>query len=276
MVGRADITKEQRWNRMKNIKKLPLMLGMVMLLAVMAVGCGSKSKETELTILAAASLTDVCNEIKAQYEEKNPGITLTFSYGGSGALQTQIEEGAPADIFMSAATRQMTALQEQGLMDDDSVIFLLENKVVMIVPKGSSLTLTSFEDVGTDKVAMIGLGEPESVPAGQYAEEIFTALGIWEAVKIKANYGSDVRTVLSWTESGDIDCGVVYSTDARTSDKLTVVCEAPSGSHKPVVYPAGVVKASAHSKEARAFLDYLQTKETAKLFQSYGFSTPAE
>lgn len=233
----------------------------------------SRAKEpVELTILAAASLTDVCNEIKTLYEAANPNVTLTFSYGGSGALQTQIEEGAPADLFLSAATKQMTALQEQGLMEDDSIVQLLENKVVLIVPADSSLEVASFEDVTTDKVTMIGLGEPGSVPVGQYSEEIFTTLGTLDEVKAKANYGSDVRTVLSWVETSAVDCGVVYATDAYTTDRVKIVCEAPEGSCKRVIYPAGIVKASGQKEEAAKFLEYLQSDETSKLFASYGFS----
>ena len=193
-------------------------------------------------ILAAASLTDVCNEIKTMYEEENPNVTLSFSYGGSGALQAQIEEGALADLFISAATTQMDALREQGLMEESSVTELLENKVVLIVPQGSDAGITSFEDAATDKVGMIGLGEPGSVPVGQYSQEIFTSLGIWEEVQEKANFGSDVRTVLSWVETGSVDCGVVYATDAYVGENIEIVCEAPEGSCAPFIYPAGVVK----------------------------------
>lgn len=229
-------------------------------------------EKVELTILAAASLTDVCNEMKADYEAKHENVTLTFSYGGSGALQTQIEEGVPADVFISAAVKQMTALDEEGLMDSASIVNLLENKVVLIVPKDSTAGITSFEDVVTDKVAMIGLGEPGSVPVGQYSEEIFTTLGILDEVKAKANYGSDVRTVLSWVETGAVDCGVVYATDAYTSDLVTIVCDAPKDSCKPVIYPAGVVKAGENAQAAKEFVEYLKSDEAMKLFESYGFS----
>ncbi len=233
---------------------------------------GQNEEKVELIILAAASLTDVCNEMKADYEAQHQNVTLTFSYGGSGALQTQIEEGVPADVFISAAVKQMTALDEEGLMDSDSIVNLLENKVVLIVPKDSTAGITSFEDVVTDKVAMIGLGEPGSVPVGQYSEEIFTTLGILDEVKAKANYGSDVRTVLSWVETGAVDCGVVYATDAYTSDLVTIVCEAPKDSCKPVIYPAGVVKASENTQAAREFAEYLKSDEAMKLFEGYGFS----
>lgn len=243
--------------------------------AMMLAGCGAKAENTaavELTILAAASLTDVCNEIKAEYEAAHPNITLNFSYGASGALQAQIEEGAPADLFFSAATRQMKALDEEGLMDSDSIVNLLENKVVLIVPEDSDKDITSFEDVATDKVGMIGLGEPGSVPVGQYSEEIFTFLGILDTVKAKANYGSDVRTVLSWVETGAVDCGVVYATDAYVGENIKIVCEAPDGSCKKVIYPVGIVKAGEHADAAAELLAYLQTDDVMKKFESYGFS----
>lgn len=230
------------------------------------------SEKVELTVLAAASLTDVCNEIKTKYEAANPNVTLTFSYGSSGALQTQIEEGAPADIFMSAATKQMTALDEKGLMDSASIANLLENKVVLIVPKDSKAGIESFEDIASDKVSIVGLGDPASVPVGQYSEEIFTSLGILDAVKAKANYGTDVRNVLSWVETGVVDCGVVYATDASSSDNVTVVASAPEGSCKKVIYPVGIVKASENAAAAADFIEYLKSDDIMKLFESYGFA----
>lgn len=234
------------------------------------------TEKVELTILAAASLTDVCDELKTRFENENPNITVNISYGGSGALQTQIEEGAPADVFISAATKQMTALDEEGLMDSASIVQLLENKVVLIVPKEGDTRVSSFADVATDAVTMIGLGEPGSVPVGQYSEEIFTSLGILDAVKAKANYGSDVRTVLSWVETAAVDCGVVYATDAYTSEDVTIVCEAPQGSCKPVIYPIGVVAASEHPDEAAAWVSFLQSDASMALFEKYGFSDMRE
>ena len=272
-MARADIFKEQ--NIMKKYNKKMTAVMTTILAAMLLAGCGSETKNAvdtgpavELTILAAASLTDVCNEIKTAH----PNVTLNFSYGASGALQTQIEEGAPADLFFSAATKQMTALNDEGLMDPDSIVKLLENKVVLIVPEGSDKDITSFEDVATDKVGMIGLGEPGSVPVGQYSEEIFTFLGILDTVKTKANSGSDVRTVLSWVETGPVDCVVVYSTEASVGENIQNVCEAPVGSCKQVIYPVGIVKASEHADAAAEFLAYLQTDHTMQKFEGYGFS----
>ncbi len=273
--------KERKNDRRRSI----LLLGMVlwMCLALAACGTGSQGttadpetgegagkEKTELTVLAAASLTDVCNELKEMYE-KDHAVTLTFSYAGSGTLQTQIEEGAPADIFISAAKKQMNALTEKNLMKEGTVGNLLENKVVLILPKDSTVAVASFEDVKKDEVTLVGIGEVESVPAGQYAKKIFTSLGIWEDVEKKANFGTDVRTVLGWVETSAVTCGVVYATDAKGSDAVKIVAEAPEGSCDPVIYPAGVVAASKHAEEAQAFIDYLRSEEAMAVFEKYGF-----
>lgn len=253
----------------------------VLLAVIMLAGCtfdtqdraADKTEQAEtVTVLAAASLTDVCTELEGIYEKENPGTDLVFSFGSSGALQTQIEEGVDADMFFSAAIKQMDALKEEGLMEDDTIKELLENRIVLVVPKGSDKGITKFEDAADDRVTMIGLGDPESVPAGQYAEEVFTSLGILDQVKKKANYGTDVRMVLNWAASGEVDCGVVYATDAYTEDGVDIVCEAPEGSCKKVIYPVGIIKASKEKEAASEFLDFLASEETMKIFEKYGFS----
>lgn len=257
-------------NQIKKMTAVGLTAMMVMGLS----GC-SKSKtpdSAELTILAAASLTDVCEELKGQYEQMHPGATITFSYGASGTLQAQIEEGAPADIFISAAEKQMNTLVTEDLIDADSVHALLENKVVLVVNKERDLDITSFEEVAQDQVTMIALGEPGSVPAGQYAEQVFASFGILDTVRQKANYGTDVRTVLSWVEAGEVDCGVVYATDAYTAELVKIAAEAPEGSCDRVIYPVGITKNSANRDGAEAFLMFLQSQEAAECFGQYGFT----
>lgn len=229
-------------------------------------------QETELLISAAASMTDVLTEITEVYKNVDPSTKLTFTFGGSGALQTQIEEGAPVDIFMSAAQKQMTALEEGEHIISETKKTLLVNKVVLITPIDSTLAITSFEDLTTDDVKKIGLGDPASVPVGQYSEEVFTSLNILDQVNVKSVYGSDVRTVLTWVENGEVDCGVVYATDASSTDKVKVITEAPEGSHKEVTYPVAVIKDSKNVDTAKAFLDYLSTEEAAKIFVKYGFT----
>jgi molybdate transport system substrate-binding protein len=139
------------------------------------------------------------------------------------------------------------------------------------VPSSSTLTLTSFEDVTSDAVAQIAIGDPASVPAGQYAQDTFTFLNIWDQVTAKAMLGTDVKQVLSWVDSGNVDCGVVYKTDAATDNNVKIVASAPEGSHKAVVYPLAVVKASVNQDAAKAFIAYLQSDAAMAIFDQYGF-----
>lgn len=225
----------------------------------------------ELIIAAAASLTDVTAEIAEEYKAIAPNVTLTITYASSGALQTQIEEGAPVDIFMSAAQKQMDALEEEALLLDGSRINLLENKVVLIVPMDSELGLADFEALASDDVKTVAIGDPSSVPAGQYAEDVLTSLGIKDVVESKANLGTDVRQVLTWVEGGEVDAGIVYATDAATSDNVSVVCEAPVDSVKKIIYPVAILKASALAEPSQAFIDFLKTDACVTLFDKYGF-----
>ena len=235
------------------------------------VSCKKESK-TELTVLAAASLTDVCAKLKEAFETQNPSVSLLFSFGGSGALQAQIEAGAGADVFISAASRQMNALVEKGFVSSDSVKELLENQVVLIVSENSSLPVSSFNDLTRNEVKMVAIGEPESVPVGQYTKAICENLGILEQVFSKANFASDVRTVLSWVESQAVDAGVVYATDAATSPKVKIVSRAPEGSCPRVVYPVGIIKSSGNQAAASAFVEFLSSKAAKSVFEKAGFT----
>ena len=165
----------------------------------------------------------------------------------------------------------MDALESSGNLADGTRRNLLENKVVLIVPNDSAKNITGFEDLTRADIEHIALGEPKGVPVGQYSEEIFSSLGILDAVKAKAVYGSDVRQVLAWTESGAADCGVVYATDAAVSDKVKVIAVAPENSHTPVIYPAAVIKDSKNPDAAKAFLDFTGGDTAKKIFEKYGF-----
>ena len=243
--------------------------------ALLVTGCGGggsgDSKPAELHVAAAASLTDAMKEIAGVYEKENPGVKLTFNFGSSGALQQAIENGGATDLFFSAAQKQMDALESSGSLAEGTRRNLLENKVVLIVPNDSDKNLTGFEDLTRADIEHIALGEPKGVPVGQYSEEIFNSLGILDAVKAKAVYGSDVRQVLAWTESGEADCGVVYATDAAVSDKVKVIATAPENSHKPVIYPAAVISDSKNLDAAKKFLDFTGGDTAKKIFEKYGF-----
>lgn len=244
-------------------------------------GC-SQTKETptaakpqeniELTISAAVSMKDALAEIQKNYQAKNPGVKLLFNLGASGSLQKQIEQGAPADVFISAAPQQMNALQEKKLIDPATRKNLVENKLVVVVPKNSKLAIAGYEDLTQDGVNKIALGEPAVVPAGQYAKEVLGKLAVWETVKDKIVFGKDVRTVLAYTETGNVEAGVVYKTDAASSDKIKIVAEAPAGSHQPIVYPIAVVAGTKQPQAAAAFVNYLFSADGKAVLEKYGFT----
>ena len=228
--------------------------------------------EQSILVAAAASLKNAYeDELIQMFEEQYPGVTVEGTYDSSGKLQTQIEEGLEADVFMSAATKQMKALDEEGMIASDTIVNLLENKIVLIVPTGSDSKMDSFEKIGD--AASIALGDPESVPAGQYTKEALTNLNVWDSIQDKVSFGTNVTEVLNQVAAASADAGIVYATDAASkADQVTVVAEAPEGSlEKKVIYPVAVVKATAHEDAAKAFVDFLQTPEAIAVFESYGF-----
>lgn len=229
--------------------------------------------QTEILVAAAASLKNAYEEeLIPMFQEEHPEITVTGTYDSSGKLQTQIEEGLEADVFMSAATAQMDALNEEGLIQTDTIVNLLENKIVLIAPASGGEDLNSFEDIV--KAQSIALGDPASVPAGQYAREALTNLGLWDQIQDRVSFGTNVTEVLNQVAASSADAGIVYATDAASMpEDVRVIGEAPEGSlAEPVIYPVAVVASSAHPEEARAFVDFLQTEEAMEVFESYGFA----
>lgn len=231
----------------------------------------SNSENKEIYVLAAASLTDVLTELANNYK-KETSTEIIFSFASSGALQAQIEASAPADIFFSAAQKQMNALEEKGLIDSETRKDLLENKVVLISPKNSNLNIKSFTDITNSNVKKLCLGEPKNVPVGQYSEEILSNLSILDIAKEKAVYGSDVRNVLDWVETAEVDCGIVYATDAKIAKNINIIAEAPEDTHKKVIYPISIIKSSQNKEEAKKFIDYISTDKSKEIFQNYGFT----
>ena len=255
-------------------RKLRMLIALAAALCLMFSAAAMAETRVELNVFAAASLTESLTQIAELYKAAQPEVELVFNFDSSGTLQKQIESGAGADVFFSAAKKQMDALADGGYILDGTRVDLLNNKVVLIVPEGSTLGLKAFEDVAGDAVKLVALGNSD-VPVGQYAQDVFTTLGSWDAVSAKASLGANVKEVLSQVESGAVDCGVVYATDAATAKGVTVACEAPEGSHKPVVYPGAVLKASANADAAKAFLDFLTTPDAVKAFEAVGFTMAA-
>jgi molybdate transport system substrate-binding protein len=227
--------------------------------------------KTDLTVSAAISLKDALDEAKGIYMKDHPGMAIAVNYGASGTLQLQIEQGAPVDIFFSAAPKQMDALESKGLLLPKTRKDVLQNEVVLIVPKDSKLELTSFKDLTRADVKHVAMGEPVSVPAGAYAKETLTSLGIYDKVAAKSVLAKDVRQVLTYVDTGNVDAGIVYATDAMTSAKVTVAATAPPKSHALVIYPAAVIQATKNPEGAKAFLDFLTGPRGTAVFEKYGF-----
>lgn len=259
-------------------KFLALVLSAV---AMLSIGCNGQqaekseripdNKAVELHVAAAASLTDAMKELAEVYKQEHPEVTLTFNFGSSGALQQAIENGGETDLFFSAAQKQMNALEKSDNLAEGTRKDLLGNSVVLVVPKDGGADLKSFEDLTHPELKHIAMGEPKGVPVGQYTEEILTKLNILDQVKERSVYGSDVRQVLAWVASGEADCGVVYATDAAIDPNVKVAAKAPEGSHKPVIYPAAVIKSTKHLDEAKAFLDFTSSDKAKAVFEKYGF-----
>ena len=225
-----------------------------------------------INISAASSLTAALNEANKVYATLKPWVTLATNYGGSGTLQTQIEQGAPCDVFISAAAAQMDNLQNENLLLPGSRINLLTNKIALIVPKGNPLGLTSFNDLTLSKVKLIAVGDPKSVPAGAYASTAFIQLGILTAIQSKFILGANVTQMLQYVDSGNVDAGIVYSTDALSDNNVVVVATGPSDVNATIVYPGAIIKDTKVPASSQDYLNFLGSPQAKAIFTKYGFA----
>ncbi|MGN1362503.1 MAG: molybdate ABC transporter substrate-binding protein [Methanobrevibacter sp.] len=258
-----------------------LIVAIIVIIAAVAVGLyatgsfntsDNSLQGKEVHLAAAASLKNVYDEkLIPMFEKKYPGVKVTATYASSGDLQKQIENGLDADVFMSAGNKQMNALVDEGLVDNSTNVQSLENKLVLIVPADSKSNVSSFKDL-KDVNGTIAIGDPKSVPAGQYANESLHNLGIWDDVEPKLSLATDVTAVLNQVAQGSADYGIVYATDAKSNNNVKVVCEAPKGSLKTIVYPVAPLKASENDTATEKFMEFLQTPEAQQVFEDYGFT----
>jgi molybdate transport system substrate-binding protein len=229
------------------------------------------AQTSTLLVAAAASLQKVLQEITPLYAQVNPHQIINYNFAASGALQQQIEQGAPVDVFISAAVKQMKALQEKGLLESGTQKNLLTNQLVLIVPKQTSVPLTDFKQLVRPDVKRISVGEPRTVPAGQYATEVLKNLGILEQVQSKFVLGNNVKSVLTAVETGDVEAGIVYITDAKGSDKVAIAAIANEKLHTPIFYPIAVLKASQSLDQSKKYVEFLQSDRAKAVFEKYGF-----
>ena len=255
-------------SRLRRIVLLVFFIAMVV--GVFRDGLRAAAPTSEITVSAAISLKDALDEIAQLYHAEKPGTVIHFNLGASGSLQLQIEQGAPVDIFISAAPKQMDTLESKGLLLPGTRRNLVENELVLIVPKGRA-GVSSFQDLVHPQVRLIAVGEPHAVPAGKYAQEVLKHLGIYDELKPKFVQAEDVRQALMFVETGNADAGIVYRTDEMISSKVTVVATAPNGSHSPIVYPVAVLKNTKNISAAKDFVTFLIGPKSSAVFQKYGF-----
>lgn len=257
-------------------------------------GCGSDTQEQKaeskdkvhLTVFAAASMTETMNQIAEKYQKDHPNVEITFNYDSSGTLKKQIQNGAECDLFISAAQKQMNQLdaskdekanpEKLDMVDTNTRVDLLENKVVLVTPEGNPKGIANFNDMAVklkDGTIRLAMGNSD-VPVGQYTQKILTFYDIDENAIARAGhitYGSNVKEVTTQVKEGSADYGIIYATDAYSA-KLTPVDSATKAMCGQVVYPAAVLKTSKNQEAAKEFLQYLQGDEAMQIFTSVGFS----
>lgn len=225
---------------------------------------------TELYIQAAVSLKDVLTDVGHLYEQQS-GDQLLFNFSASSLLKRQIEEGAPADVFISADTAKMDDLQAHSLLINESRLNLVSNSLVIVIPSDSSLSIRQPQDLLTHKIKHIAIAEPQSVPAGIYARAFLQKINLWPALQNKLVPTENARVTLVAVESGNAAAGIVYKTDALTSKKVTVIYQVPPNDVPPIFYPMALLRNSRHPQTARKFMDYLTSGLVLKIFEKYGF-----
>jgi molybdate transport system substrate-binding protein len=224
----------------------------------------------------AVSLKDAITEIARKYESQS-GDRVEFAFGSSGQIMAQIKSGAAIDALISAAAKQVDELDAAGLIEPETRRIVTGNTLLLIVPRESKAPIDSFESLGRAPVKRLAVGEPKTVPAGQYAVQVLEKLKLMDALKDKLIYGTNARQVLDYVERGEVTAGIVYATDAKQAgESVRVAAAAPRGSHEPIVYPAVVARKSRNAAAARRFLEHLGTAEAQKILAAHGFTAPVE
>ena len=225
----------------------------------------------EVLVSAAASLKDVLGAITPAFEKANPGIKLTFNYGASGQLRMQIENGAPVDLFISAAMSDMDTLEQKALIVPGTRKVVAKNTLVLVRNRANHPEISKLEDLTKENITRIAMGNPATVPAGRYAKETLEKRGIHERLKDKLILAENVRQVLDYVARGEVDAGFVYKTDALIEPKSEVVETIPSDQHQPILYPAAILKTGKNVPDAKRFMKFLRSRAGSKTFQTYGF-----
>jgi molybdate transport system substrate-binding protein len=253
-------------------RSLTLLVTLLLLLASFVIV--QAQPKTELLVSAAISMKNAFEEIGRVYEATNRDVKVSFNFGASGDLARQVESGAPVDVFVSASITEMEDLDRKGLILGETRVNFASNRLVLVVPAGSGLKVTSFVDLQKLEVKKIAMGNPKTVPAGRYAEEVLRHYGVMDSLRERLVFAENVRQVLDYVARGEVDAGMVYSTDAMTRPKeVSVVATAPEGSHKPILYPIAVIKGTKWESAARGLVSLVVSPEGRKILERHGFES---
>lgn len=256
---------------MQRSVKYLIAIGLALVFTVFS-GCTTeKQKPVELSVFAAISLKDALAEIGTAFTAES-GVKIYYNFAASTTLQRQLEKGAPADIFISASPRQVIALEANGLLEANSRHNLLTNQLVLVANETVTIAVDTPANLAAPEISRIGIGHPSIVPAGAYAKEALTHLGLWATLRPKFIFGVDVRATLAYVTAGNVDVAIVYKTDATLSDAIRVLYQMPPETHTPIIYPVVVMKDSQQKQRARQFIIYLQSTKKSEIFEKYGFT----
>ncbi|MDD4924260.1 MAG: molybdate ABC transporter substrate-binding protein [Dehalococcoidales bacterium] len=261
------------------IKKLTKIIAcLIAIMMIMPLTACTDNEEGDITLNISASsvLTDALAEVNDLYMQKNSDIKILSNFTSAGTIQSQIENGADCDVFFSANVRNMDNLENKGLIISDSRENVLSNMLVLIVPASSSKGIDTFTDLIKDNIELVAIGDTSTVSAGIYSEKLFKLLEIYDQLSPKFISASNVREVLSYVETGNVDAGLVFMSDALTSDSVVIVDTAPDEINSQIVMTAAVVAASKYVEAAKEYLTFLSGAEAMAIFEKYGFSAAVE
>ena len=247
----------------------------ITVLALVVLCLPAVARAQEMTFSVAISMKEAVEALGKQFMQSHPGVTLRYNFGSSGELQKQIEAGAPVDVFISAAQRQMDELEQKGLITATSRRVFARNVLTVIKPAGSALDISKPADLASPKVQRIAIGNPKTVPVGQYTEESLKSLGLWDQLQPKLVLAENVRQSLDYVARGEVEAGFVYTTDAAVRPGQVVEAFRPAeDTYRPVTYPAAVIKASKQPALAQAFIDLLVSRDGQGVLSRLGFQPP--
>ena len=251
----------------------------ILVVCLLSVGCSTmgdkreKAGSIELHISAALGLKEALLDIEKQYEKEHPEIKIVYNFAAAGVLASQIDNGAPCDIFLSAAIKQVNDLKNKNLLQENTIRDIVGNRLVLVVPVGNPLQIKDFKDLTKENVHYIGFGDVKTMPAGQYGQECLENLGIWQQVESKFVVGKTVREIVAYVESGNADAAIAFETVVINNTKVEIAAFAPEGTHQTVIFPGAVLKNAKNPAVAQSFFDYLTSTAALNIFKNYGFSS---